>query len=1563
MRISLARGVRALVLALGILSCTDSSTTGLRPLTAASPSFTLDPSSKLRISQVYGAGGNSNALFNADYVELYNSGTAPADLTGLSLQYTSATGTGALGSGGNLTVLSGTVAPGHYYLVGMTAGSNGSALPAVDKTGSLNMAAGAGKVALVNSTTQLGCNTSANCSPAQLALIVDFVGYGNANFFEGSAGAPSIDVSHADFRKNDGAQDTDQNGDDFVAATPNPRNSAFSSQPQLLAAVAPTNPTVPKGTAQAFSVTASFGGQPDNITSVTWTSSVATVAADPVPPGSDPATASTTAAGKGTTVITASVTTAHGTTTASTNLTVVGVPASVTVDPATFSMTVGATKTFTATALDSDGQPAPTNITWSSLDPAKATVDPSSGLVTATAPGTVTIRATTSNNVTGDASVTITGSDNGPIVPTTTFVSEIHYDNNGTDSHEAIEIESPAGMSFAGWSLVLYDGANGNPYTFTQAVWPLTAGSPAVSAATICGNRQVIVVSFPSNGLQNGSADGASPQVPDGWALVDNQNHAVEFGSYEGTFVGASGAAAGFRSTDIGVQESSNTGSTQSLQRAGNGVWFGPKTNSMGSCNPATPPAPESIIIEVRGDPLPVGFQDQLFIDDASKDSQGNPLVGGVNWSSSDTSIVKVDSRGIITARANGSATITATGKTDANATGTAVVFTNTLPVSPTARVGHNTELGIPTDADPSDDIIIARRQYTLSFNASHGDPNWVSWNLDASHKGTAPRCDCFSADPLLPSTVTAYTTADWINGGVWSRGHMSPSADWNVSDGDNAPTFYLTNMLPQNQTLNSGAWGDLEDHLRSVAVGSTEIYIIAGGIFTKNRSGPGVDGFGFMSGTGHIAVPDSIWKIAIIVPDQRSAGQITSPGDVQVIAANFPNSAAGTGSYINYLTTIDKIQKSTGYDFLSALPADLQCKIEGRDCDPTARISGPAVNGTSASGNEGETLHFDASNSTDPDGDQLQYQWSVNGQTAGIGATLDYTFPNNGAYEVKVVVGDGKGGAGIATITATIANVAPIIAAFDGGTVSKGAPYAATGSFTDPGTENWTATVNYGDGGNAQPLTLSDKSFSLNHTYAVAGTFTVTVTVNDGDATATQTASVTVVNHPPVAHITGAGVNGGGEGTPLAFDALTSIDPDDGDVLSYQWSVDGQTTGIGSTLSHSFPDNGTYTVGLLVSDLSGASSSTSITVTVTNVAPTGTLSVPTSVVRGGTIPVSVINVVDKSSVDQAQGFTFAFDCATGAGYGPFGSTPTATCSAFQSGMRIVRAKIRDKDNGVTEVLASVSIVAEPTALVRHAPQLNGNIDGSLQMFLGESVTMNGNSRISGGLYVPGTPTVRLNGGPSLGASVEALGSAAPSAYTVTLNGGVSLGTLVRRTDAGVIPNVAAPAAPSGTRNVQLNSPSDQVGDWSTVRNVTLNGNVPPVAIPGGAYGEVTVNGSNRIVLGTPGITTVYNFQRLNLNGQAVVEVAGPVIVTVANSLQVNGPSVGAAGHPEWLTLQVAQGDLTLNGNGTVTGVAVVPHGTVTVNGGSSLIGGLAADRLALNGNGKLQITMGITNP
>ena len=508
--------------------------------------------------------------------------------------------------------------------------------------------------------------------------------------------------------------------------------------------------------------------------------------------------------------------------------------------------------------------------------------------------------------------------------------------------------------------------------------------------------------------------------------------------------------------------------------------------------------------------PLPVGFQTQLFLTGTNVDRNGNPVGNGdVVWSSRNPDVVSVNpTTGVVTAKSPGTAIITATAKSDGVSAASAEIVANVATLAPNARVGHNTELGIPTDADASDDVIIARRQYTLSYNPARRGPNWVSWNLDPSHEGSVTRCNCFTADTALTRLgLPALDTQDWVNGGVWSRGHLSPSADWQVTDGDNAPTFFLTNMLPQNQTMNGGAWGDLENRLRVISIGSTEIYIMAGGIFTKDRSGPGVDGFGVTSGTGRIAVPDSMWKVAVIVPDGRAASQIGA-SDVQVIAVKMPNDATAGGSYDRYLTTIDAIQQSTGYDLLSALPENVQCAIESRNCAPTARISGAGL----AGGDEGETLSFSALTSSDPDGDALSYQWEVDGAGAGTGSTLGYTFADDGSYSVRLIVSDGRGGADTARATVAVRNVAPTVSAFSGATILSGERYASTGSFADPGADRWSASVDYGDGEGATALTLAGVAFRLAHDYPRAGTYTVTVRVTDDDGgIGTSTARVVV--------------------------------------------------------------------------------------------------------------------------------------------------------------------------------------------------------------------------------------------------------------------------------------------------------------------------------------------------------------------------------------------------------------------------------------------------------------------
>src|SRR5262245_17830015 len=225
---------------------------GLLPAAAAAPVLAA-PSPNVVISQVYGGGGNANATYTHDYVELFNRGTTSVSLEGWSIQYTSATGTGNFGANtGLITPLSGSVGAGQYILVQESSNAAvGSPLPTPDITDStaIAMAAGAGKVAVVNTTASLGCNgNSTPCSAAALATIVDLVGYGTgaagANFFEGAGAAPTISATLADFRAEGGCTDTDNNNLDFASATPAARNSATALHPCTAPDAAPKVDTI-----------------------------------------------------------------------------------------------------------------------------------------------------------------------------------------------------------------------------------------------------------------------------------------------------------------------------------------------------------------------------------------------------------------------------------------------------------------------------------------------------------------------------------------------------------------------------------------------------------------------------------------------------------------------------------------------------------------------------------------------------------------------------------------------------------------------------------------------------------------------------------------------------------------------------------------------------------------------------------------------------------------------------------------------------------------------------------------------------------------------------------------------------------------------------------------------------------------------------------------------------------------------------------------------------------------------------------------------------------------------
>ena len=154
------------------------------------------------------------------------------------------------------------------------------------------------------------------------------------------------------------------------------------------------------------------------------------------------------------------------------------------------------------------------------------------------------------------------------------FINELHYDNDGTDLGEAIEIAGPAGTDLNGWSIELYNGSNGTLYNTNNLSGTISDRDSGFGT---------VAFYYPTNGIQNGS--------PDGLALIDPSDSVIQFLSYEGSFTAVGGTADGQTSNDIGVMEGSSTPIGFSLQLTGTGTdsedftWNEPSDDNFGSVN------------------------------------------------------------------------------------------------------------------------------------------------------------------------------------------------------------------------------------------------------------------------------------------------------------------------------------------------------------------------------------------------------------------------------------------------------------------------------------------------------------------------------------------------------------------------------------------------------------------------------------------------------------------------------------------------------------------------------------------------------------------------------------------------------------------------------------------------------------------------------------------------------------------------------------------------------------------------------------------------------------------
>lgn len=228
--------------------------------------------------------------------------------------------------------------------------------------------------------------------------------------------------------------------------------------------------------------------------------------------------------------------------------------------------------------------------------------------------------------------------------------------------------------------------------------------------------------------------------------------------------------------------------------------------------------------------------------------------------------------------------------------------------------------LGIPTDDNPVDDYIVLRHQYAISYNPNKGEPNWVSYELNASWYGDAERYDGnFITDNTLPELFTKIKHDDYTNSG-YDRGHMVRSEERTRNDDDNKSTFYMTNIIPQTPDLNRGVWLDFEYYCEDLCKKENkELFVITGGIFHSDST---------LKGFGKVSVPDSCYKIVVVLDSGKTIRDISNT--TTVIAVVMPNIAGiRSDDWEKYRTTVRRIESSTKYNYLSFVKDDIQNVIE----------------------------------------------------------------------------------------------------------------------------------------------------------------------------------------------------------------------------------------------------------------------------------------------------------------------------------------------------------------------------------------------------------------------------------------------------------------------------------------------------------------------------------------------------------------------------------------------------------------------------------------------------------
>lgn len=213
-------------------------------------------------------------------------------------------------------------------------------------------------------------------------------------------------------------------------------------------------------------------------------------------------------------------------------------------------------------------------------------------------------------------------------------------------------------------------------------------------------------------------------------------------------------------------------------------------------------------------------------------------------------------------------------------------------------------DLPLPSPLTDREEQILTRKSYVVSYNKDTRQPNWVAWRLTADHTdGPVPRpVTGWHDDKEVPQPRAYYQD---YRGTCWDRGHMCPAGDNKWDSTAMYETFLMTNACPQNKTLNSGIWNQIEMDCREWARKYGEIYIVCGPLFLNQEHDT--------IGQHNIPVPEAFFKVIVCLDENNPKG-------IGFICRN----NEGVKKKDLYTNTIREVERITGITFFPNLSASV---------------------------------------------------------------------------------------------------------------------------------------------------------------------------------------------------------------------------------------------------------------------------------------------------------------------------------------------------------------------------------------------------------------------------------------------------------------------------------------------------------------------------------------------------------------------------------------------------------------------------------------------------------------